>query len=287
MPLSTNDATTHRLPGPSGPAATASSAPSVSVIIPTWNEAKQLPATIAAATAAGAEIVIVDGGSTDDTVEVARKLGAHVLQTEAGRGRQLAAGATAARGELLLFLHADARLPTGYADQVRTKLADPATAIGAFQLAIDGEGFGLRCIEWGVRRRCRWLKLPYGDQALFVRAATYRQLGGFRDMAAMEDFDFVRRARQLGTVAIVDAPVLTSARAWQQHGLLRTSLFNTVCALLCSFGVAPDRVARWRVRHRLAAHHQAARHPAAEPRAAPTTGHATSSDGSLGEPCKR
>ena len=224
--------------------------PLISVIIPTWNEAEHLPATIQAATTTGAEILVVDGGSTDGTVDLARQLGVQVLQTELGRGQQLARGAAVARGELLLFLHADARLPSDYAVHIRTTLANPATALGAFRLAIDAKGLRLRCLEWGVRRRCSWLKLPYGDQALFVRAATYRQLGGFRALAAMEDFDFVRRAKRLGDVVVLTAPVTTSARSWQRHGVLRTSLSNIACAVACCFGVSTERVARWRVRNR-------------------------------------
>lgn len=236
---------------PAAPAAASNQR--VSVIIPTWNEAERLPAAIAAARGDDVEILVVDGGSTDDTVAVARAHGARVVTSAAGRGRQLAAGAAAATGEFLVFLHADASLPAGYLAHVRATLGAAHTALGAFRLRIDGPGLGLRWIEWCVRIRSRWLQMPYGDQALFVRAPTYRALGGFRDLPAMEDFDFVRRARRHGAVVVVEPAVLASARAWQRHGMLRLTLLNALCAIACSLGVAPARVARWRVRQRLVA----------------------------------
>ena len=245
----------------------------VSVIIPTWNEAERLPTAIATARGAGVEILVADGGSSDDTVAVARSLGARVVTSAAGRGQQLAAGAAAASGDLLVFLHADARLPVGYLEHVRTTLADDATALGAFRLRIDGNGLALRWIEWCVRVRSRWLCMPYGDQALFLRAATYRRLGGFRDLPAMEDFDFVRRARRHGAVVVIEPAVLTSARAWQRDGVIRLTMLNAACAIACCFGVAPERVASWRVRHRQALA-PAPSPPLPAPEASPSTQHA-------------
>jgi len=227
--------------------------PRVSVIVPTCNEAERLPATLAAADAPGVEVIVVDGGSTDATVAIAERAGVRVLRTTKGRGRQLAAGAAAARGDALLFLHADARLPANYADTVLAALADRRVALGAFRLGIDASGLPFRCVESFVRLRCALCRMPYGDQALFVRAATYRELGGFAELPAMEDFDFVRRAKRRGRIALLAARVLTSPRSWHRHGVLRLSAINLGCAIACLVGVPLPRVAAWRVRHGLAA----------------------------------
>jgi rSAM/selenodomain-associated transferase 2 len=223
-----------------------SSGPDLSVIVPAWNEAEGLAAAIESARAPGVEILVVDGGSTDATAAVAAGLGVRVVPAERGRGRQLAAGAAAARGEHLLFLHADARLPAGYAHLVRRTLADRAVAVGAFTLRIAAAGAGLRVVEWGARQRSRWLSLPYGDQALFVRAETYQRLGGYRPLTAMEDFDFVRRARRVGMVRTLPEPVLVSPRAWLRRGTLQFTLLNALCASAWFLGVDPRRIARWR-----------------------------------------
>jgi len=221
---------------------------SVTVVIPTLNESERLPGAVASALAPGVEVVVVDGGSTDDTVAVARVLGVRVIHAVRGRGSQLVAGARVAAGELLVFLHADARLPAGYATEVRRTLADRGTALGAFRLHIDSPGLRFRAVEWGVRQRCRWLRMPYGDQALFLRADTYERMGGFRSWSVMEDFDLVRRARRFGAVRTREADVRVSPRAWLRHGVLRFTLVNFASSVAGALGVGPERIARWRGR---------------------------------------
>ncbi len=218
------------------------------MVIPAVDEAEALPATLAAARRPDVEILVVDGGSGDATAHVAARAGARVVSSARGRGCQLAAGAAQARAPVLLFVHADTRLPDGYVEAIEAALAAPGRSVGAFRLRVDGAGFALRWIEWWVAQRCRWLSLPYGDQALFVRTSTYRELGGFRDLAALEDIEFVRRARRHGRVHVLDHPVLTSARAWRRHGVLRMTLVNAACAVAFSVGVPVDAVARWRLR---------------------------------------
>lgn len=220
----------------------------LSVVIPTLNEARHLAAAVASATAPGVEIVVADGGSVDGTIPLAEGLGVRVVRAERGRGRQLAAGADAASADLLLFLHADAVLPAGYAQEVRRTLADPQCAVGAFRLRIDSRGLCLRVIEWGARMRSRWLGIPYGDQALFVRTADYRSIGGFSALPMMEDLEFVRSARRLGRVRTLRSAVVVSPRSWRTHGVLRFTLCNVLCALAVLLGVSPLRVARFRAR---------------------------------------
>lgn len=220
----------------------------VSIVIPTLNEAHSLPATIAAAEHPDVELIVVDGGSTDETIEVAEALGARVVRSPRGRGPQLAAGAAFAAGKFLLFLHADAVLPADYLPGMLRAMVDPECVVGAFRLRIDGDGWVLRVIEWGARVRCGWLGLPYGDQGLFVRASVYRDLGGFLPLSSMEDLEFVRRAAKRGEVRTLEREVTVSARAWRQHGVLRFTCGNLVCSIALFAGVPPERVARWRSR---------------------------------------
>lgn len=228
--------------------AIAGKAPFVSVIVPTWNEVATLPAALLSARDPSAEIIVVDGGSSDGTVDLAARSGVCIVRAPRGRGKQLAAGARAAAGQVLLFLHADAVLPRGYVAEVRRALSGSGCALGAFRLSIDGDGWALRVIERGANWRSRWLKMPYGDQALFLRASTYRSAGGFSELEAMEDIELVRRVRRLGRVRTMESPVLASARSWVRHGTLRFTWCNLLCALGFALGVPTARIAGWRAR---------------------------------------
>ncbi|WP_035987759.1 TIGR04283 family arsenosugar biosynthesis glycosyltransferase [Leptolyngbya sp. KIOST-1] len=220
--------------------------PLISIIIPTLNEARNLPQTLASLPGAtNVEVVVVDGGSGDQTAAVARGLGVRVIESAPGRSRQLNAGATVATGDMLLFLHADTRLPAGFDGAMRRTLAQPGVVAGAFRLAIDGPGRGLRWVEWGVSLRSRWLQMPYGDQGIFLTAETFRALGGFPDLPMMEDFELVRRLRKRGKVAIAPTAVMTSDRRWQRLGILRTTLANQVMIAGYLLGLDPHKLARW------------------------------------------
>jgi rSAM/selenodomain-associated transferase 2/rSAM/selenodomain-associated transferase 1 len=200
-------------------------APTLSVVIPTWNEQSNLAGAIASAiTAPGIEVIVVDGGSSDQTEAIALAMGARFLRTAPSRGLQQDAGANIARAQTLLFLHADTRLPDDYDAAVRSTLSHEGVIAGAFSLRLDSSRRVARWIERGVAIRCRLLEQPYGDQALFMRQADYVRAGGFRHMGAMEDFEFVRRLRLHGRVLTAAASVLSSARKWERQGWLYTTL---------------------------------------------------------------
>jgi rSAM/selenodomain-associated transferase 2 len=217
----------------------------LSIVIPALNEAPHLPAALAPCGFAGAEVIVVDGGSTDGTAALARAWGARVITSAPGRGRQMNAGAAAAAGDSLLFLHADTLLPEGFQGRVVRTLERPGVVAGAFRLVIDAPGAGLRWVEMWAGWRSRGLQLPYGDQALFLTAREFRRLGGYRDMPVMEDFDLVRRLRRRGRVVTLPEAARTSARRWQSLGILRTTIINQVVVAGYLAGVPAARLARW------------------------------------------
>lgn len=218
--------------------------PAISVIIPALNEAGQIAAVISCARRAPEiEVIVADGGSTDDTIKAASEAGAQVVVEAGGRGAQLNVGAARAGAPVLLFLHADTMLPEGYATLVSQTLADERVALGAFSLAIAGASPGQQIVARLANWRSRWLGLPYGDQALFLRAEVFRQLGGFRAWPILEDLDLVRRARKLGRIAIVPKPVTTSSRRWRQLGTLRTTLINQMMLAGYALGFSPQSLA--------------------------------------------
>ncbi len=219
----------------------------ISVVIPTFNEELALPDTmVSLAGEPQVETIVADADSQDRTAEIARSCGARVCTTPRGRARQMNAGAALARGEILLFLHADTRLPRGFASEVRRALADPGVSGGAFELAIDDSRRVMRLIERAANFRSRWLGLPYGDQAIFVRTSLFHALGGLADLPIMEDVDLVRRLRKHGRLHIIRSPVVTSARRWRTGGILRTTALHQVLLAAYLFGIPPARLARWR-----------------------------------------
>ncbi len=219
----------------------------LSVIIPTLNERERIAETVRRALASGVdEVIVADGGSADGTVEAAAEAGARTLVGERGRGSQQNAGARAAAGDTLLFLHADTVLPSDFPRHVAETLARPGVAAGAFRFRLDDSGFSMALVEWMVMRRCRLFGLPYGDQAIFVRREVFEKAGGFPNAPILEDYELVRSLQRLGRIAIAEADAVTSARRWRRLGVLRTTWSNQLCLLAYRFEVSPERIARWR-----------------------------------------
>ncbi|MBW4457049.1 MAG: TIGR04283 family arsenosugar biosynthesis glycosyltransferase [Nostoc indistinguendum CM1-VF10] len=221
-------------------------APRISIIIPTLNEAENIKeAIVTTQLNTNIEVIIVDGGSKDDTIEIAQSLGVKIISSFPGRAVQMNAGAVAATGDILLFLHADTRLPIGFDEMVRTALQQPGTVAGAFNLRIDASLLSLRWVELGVNLRSHFYQMPYGDQAIFLTKAVFQQIGGFPELPIMEDFELIRRLKRIGQIVIIPTPVVTSARRWLQKGVFKTTLLNQIVIIAYLLGVSPERICSW------------------------------------------
>jgi rSAM/selenodomain-associated transferase 2 len=220
---------------------------SLSVIIPTWNAAGSLPQTLAILHAASivSEVIVADGASSDGTAAHARSVGARVIAAPRGRGSQLAAGAAAAVGDWLLFLHADCRPQPGWDAAAAAFLAAPegARRAGYFDFVLDDEAPAARRLERIVAWRCRALGLPYGDQGVLIARTLYDTVGGIRPLPLMEDVDLVRRLGRR-RLARIGARCLTSARRYRRDGYLRRPLRNLLCLSLYFAGVPAARIVR-------------------------------------------
>ncbi|MCC7048725.1 MAG: TIGR04283 family arsenosugar biosynthesis glycosyltransferase [Alphaproteobacteria bacterium] len=222
----------------------------LSIVIPTLNAADELVRTLDSLgrppwAGIDGEIVVADGGSRDASPAVARAAGARLVTVPRGRGAQLAAGAEAARGDWLLFLHADTRLGAGWARAARAFMEDPRHAARAavFGFALDDDAPAARRLERMVAWRTRHLGLPYGDQGLLIGRAFYRRLGGFRPIPLMEDVDLVRRLGR-GRIDLLPVAAVTSASRWRRDGWTARSARNLFCLGLYFLGVPPRLIAR-------------------------------------------
>lgn len=227
--------------------------PMISVVIPTLNAQADLPRTLAALVRAAIEgivreVIIADGGSTDATARIADATGAHFLRAEQGRGQQLAAGAKAAKGPWLLFLHADTVLEDGWEREAlalmrAVELGARGETAAVFRHALDDKGLWPAFLSAVVRLRCLILRLPYGDQGLLISMQLYGSIGGFRPMALMEDVDLIRR---LGSrrVAFLHSRAVTSAQRYRSEGYLRRTLRNLACLSLYYLHVPPRVLTR-------------------------------------------
>ena len=236
--MDTAEAVKHRMPE------WAKAQPYLSVIIPALNEGPRIEETILSATNPDAEILVVDGGSEDRTVDRAQQAGASVLRSPKGRQLQQNLGASAARGSVLLFLHADTTLPGDYVAHVFETLMDRRVSLGAFRFKTDLDRPFMKGIELTTHIRSRYMRLPYGDQALFLRKRQFQAAGGFPQIPIAEDLFFVRRMMKQGRIAIAPAHAVTSGRRWKEGGMVRTTLVNQLILAGLALRISPETLAR-------------------------------------------
>jgi rSAM/selenodomain-associated transferase 2 len=218
----------------------------ISIIIPVLNEAAIIKQTLERLTQySEIEIIVVDGGSQDETVAIAETAAKVITVIGKGRAGQMNAGANLAQSEILLFLHADTQLPANFIDLVTKTLQQDQTIAGAFELAIDGSSLSLRWVEMLVRVRSRFLSLPYGDQAIFISKLAFIEAGGFADLPIMEDFEFIRRIKRQGRIAIATDAVTTSDRRWQKLGVWQTTLINQLMIAGYYLGISPTKLSQF------------------------------------------
>lgn len=218
----------------------------VSVIVPALNEEAALPGTLRALQAlrGDKEIIVVDGGSTDATCDLAARQGARLHRAARGRGPQQHAGALIATGDVFWFVHADTLPPPESLEQITTALVDPAVAGGNFNLIFDGSSRAARLMT-RVYPHLRLLGLSYGDAGIFVRRTVYERLGGFRSYALFEDLDLIRRLRRAGRFAHLSTPIITSSRRFEQRRFALIWCRWTALQVLFWLGVPPNTLARW------------------------------------------
>lgn len=223
----------------------------ISVIIPVLNERESLPSTLEDLEAFPDlfEIIIVDGGSTDGTRESVRDylpVTAKLVNSECGRGNQLNTGARAAKGDTLVFLHADTRLPPRALEDIEQALSDPAVVAGGFRVRfLENKPRILRAVEAGINFRTSFFRDPTGDQAIFCRQSAFAAVGGFAQWPIFEDVDFMHRLRRFGRCRIVPSSVVTSARRYIAWGVLGTVLLMWGLRIGFWLGISPFRLHRW------------------------------------------
>ncbi|MBF2755822.1 MAG: TIGR04283 family arsenosugar biosynthesis glycosyltransferase [Gammaproteobacteria bacterium AqS3] len=228
-----------------------SDAPGISIVVPALNESDHIIAALEALQPLRAgglcEVIVVDGISSDGTAERAVPLADVVLGASGGRGAQLRLGAARAKGEMLVFLHVDTRLPETFAQIAQGWLEQDQDheRWGWFALRLDAPGLHFRLIERAIRLRSRWDRLATGDQVLFLSARLYRRTGGFEAIPLMEDIQLCRRLKKELRPEIRTEVVSTSARRWQSRGVVRTILQMWWLKLAFLMGVSPERLSRW------------------------------------------
>ncbi len=222
--------------------------PDWSVIVPTLNEASNLEACLAAVRAARSpekiEAIVVDGGGTDETPRLAERLADKVIRSAPGRGGQLRAGAAAARGKMLLFIHADGRLPAGWDEALERNLSEPGVAAAAFSIDYGRREWTFKFVEAVVHLRCKALGIVYGDHGLAVRRETYERAGGFPDQPLFEDVELVRRLRRLGRVVLLPEKIAVSPRRLLERGPLKNAWRNNLLCLRWALGVPAEKLHR-------------------------------------------
>ncbi len=224
--------------------------PLLSIIIPVFNEAKiakfYLEKLEKLESSENLEWLIIDGGSSDRTVEICQAFPVKILiSPQKDRAAQMNFGAKQAQGKFLLFLHLDSQLPSQYLIEIQQILNNPNIVAGAFKFQVDSVGFTFRLLEYLVNLRSRFFGLPYGDQGLFIKTETFWELGGFKDLPIMEDYEFIQRLKRQGQIAIADTAIRTSGRRWQKFGIMKTTLINQLIVLGYHLQIPPQTLAKW------------------------------------------
>ena len=217
----------------------------LSIIIPTLNEAASIDRVLAAVAKmeGPTEVIVVDGGSKDDTAQLVRARGVRLIESERGRGAQMQAGASASGGDVLWFLHADTIPPRDSLKLIAESLRDPKVISGCFDVYFDSRRISVHFLCW-FYRRLRSFGVCYGDAAIFVRREAYELVGGYKSLALFEDLDLVRRLGRCGRMARVPAAVTTSARRFERRSFALTFARWTFLQILYWLGVSPQRLNR-------------------------------------------
>ncbi len=213
----------------------------ISVVIPALNEERHLASCLRSLSPLGAEVIVADGGSYDRTCAIAREMGARVVPSAAGRGIQLRAGAAAASGSALFFLHADSHLAPEVPAVLAGALADPSFTIGTFRLRLDSAHPLYRLYSWFTRFDSLWTS--FGDQGIVLRRSLYDRIGGFPSWPILEDVALLRRARRMERIRSLPAEIITSSRRFQQHGIVRQQLRNASILMRYLLGAHPEDLA--------------------------------------------
>jgi len=233
----------------------------ISAVIPVFDDEAALARTIDSTDFNGCELIVAATPHDRAPLTPLRSRRPEVIwiETRRGRGHQMNAGAEVARGDWIVFLHADTRLPPRWRDAVDEADRDPRVAFGCFRFALESRRLAARAIEAGVRARVRLFALPYGDQALFVRRRLFQAIGGYADIPIMEDVDLVRRLRSHGTLFRSRLPAVTSARKWERDGWIRRTSGNLTLLARYFAGTPPERL--YHLYNKDHAHQTPRRHP--------------------------
>ena len=216
----------------------------VSIIVPTFNESSNVRGCLDSAwQAEPLEVIVVDGGSQDDTLAHACDDRTILLHSSRGRAIQQNLGAAAASGDVLLFLHADCRLCASAVNQIRDVLRNEEVLYGSFRQRILANGWRYRILEQSNDFRAGALRLPYGDQGIFIRRAVFERVGGFPEYRLMEDLELVVKLRQESRPVLLPGPIHVGARRWEQNGIVRQTIRNWTLATAWRCGVHPDKLA--------------------------------------------
>jgi rSAM/selenodomain-associated transferase 2 len=219
----------------------------ITLVMPVLNEEIVLNETLSSLHLTDREeLIVIDGGSADNTVSVAQKFTDRIYITKRGRGHQMNFGAGKADGDILLFLHADCILPTEAFGMIRNVLKDKRISAGAFDLSIVHPQLRFRIIEYGANLRSRVTCIPYGDQGLFMKREVFDQLGGFPDIPLMEDIEISKGLKRIGKIVFVRPPIKTSPRRWLKEGPVFTTLRDWAIAVsFAFFKVSPYRLTKY------------------------------------------